>query len=72
MDLTGVTSFSVSDCVSDHLRPIISQSSESIPKLRTRLMSYAHASMRFFEYFMYLLLRQTAEEDPVMRSAIQC
>ena len=56
MDLTGVTLFGVSDGVRDHLRPIISQSSESIPKLRTRLMSSTDASMRFFEYFLCLLL----------------
>ena len=72
MDLTGVTLFSVSDGVRDHLKPIISQSSESIFKLRTRLMSSVHTSMHFFEYFLCLLLRQTAEEDPVMRSVIQC
>jgi len=52
--------------------PIISQSSESILKLQTRLMSSTHAIMRFFKYFLCLLLRQTAEEDPIMRSAIQC
>ena len=56
MDLTGMTSLGVSDGVRDHLWPIIHQSSESIPKLRARLMSYTHAVMRFFEYFMYLLL----------------
>ena len=55
MDLTGVTSFGISDGIRDHLRPIISQSSESIPKLRTRLMSSTHAIMRFFEYFLCLL-----------------
>jgi len=71
MDLTGVTSFGISDGVRDHLRPIISQSSESIPKLRTRLMSSTHAIMRFSEYFLCLPLRQTAEEDPIMRSTIQ-
>ena len=72
MDLIGVTSFGVSDGVKDHLWPIIPQSSESISKLRTRLMSSTHAIMRFFEYFLCLLLRQTAEEDPIMRSTIQC
>jgi len=72
MDLEGMASFGISDGIRDHLRPIISQSSESISKLRTRLMSSAHASMCFFKYFLCLLLRQTAEEDPVMRSAIQC
>ena len=56
MDLTCVTSFSVSDGVRDHLRLIISQSSESIPKLRARLLSSTHAVMRFFEYFLCLLL----------------
>jgi len=72
VDLTSVTSFGISDGVRDHIRLIISQSSESISKLRTRLVSSAHTSMRFFEYFLGLLLRQTAEEDPVMRSVIQC
>ena len=66
MDLTGVTSFSMSDGVRDHLRSIISQSSESIPKFQIGLMSSTYAIMRFFEYFMCLLLRQTAEEDPIM------
>jgi len=66
MDLTSVTSFGVSDGVRDHLRLIISQSSESILKLRTGLMSSTHTIMRFFECFMCLLLPQTAEEDPIM------
>ena len=67
-----VASFGISDGIWDHLRPIISQSSESISKLRTRLMSYIQAIMHFFEYFLCLFLRQTAEEDPIMRSVIQC
>ena len=54
MDLIGVTSFGISDGVRDHPRPIISQSSESIPKLWIRLMSSTHAVMRFFEYLMHL------------------
>ena len=56
MDLTGVTSFGVNDGVRDHLGPIIPQSTESIPKLRARLMGSTHAIMRFFEFFLCLLL----------------
>ena len=66
MDLIGMTSFGIRYGVRDHLRPIISQPSESIPKLRTRLMSSTHANMRFFEYFLCLLLWQAAEEDSIM------
>jgi len=55
-----------------HRLAIIPQSSESISKLRTRLMSSTHAVMRFFEYFLCFLLWQAVEEDPIMRSAIQC
>ena len=56
MDLTGVTSLDVSDGIKDHLWAIIPVSSESISKLQTRLMSSTHAVMRFFEYFLCLLL----------------
>ena len=56
MDLTGVTSFGVSDDVRDHLGLVIPQSMESIPKLRARLMSSTNAIMCFFEYFLCLLL----------------
>ena len=56
MDLIGVASLSVNDGVRDHLWPVIPQSWESIPKLRARLMSSTHAIMRFFEYFLCLLL----------------
>ena len=56
MDLTGVTSFGISDGVKDHLWSIIPQSLESISKLRTRQMSSTHAVMRFFEDFLCLLL----------------
>jgi len=52
MDLIGVTSFGVSDGVRDHLRPIIYQSLELIPKLQTRFMSSTHTIMHFFEYFL--------------------
>jgi len=72
MDLTGMTSLGVSDGVRDHLWPIIPQSSELISKLWTRLMSSTHAVMHFFEYFLCLLLWQAVEEDPIMRSTIQC
>ena len=56
MDLTGVTPFGVNDGVGDHLGPVIPQSTESIPKLRVKLMSFTHVIMRFFEYFLCLLL----------------
>ena len=55
MDLTSEKSFGVNDGVGDHLGPVIPQSTESIPKLRARLMSFTHAIMRS-EYFMCLLL----------------
>jgi len=35
-------------------------------------MSSTHAVMRFFEYFLCLLLLQETEENPIMRSVIQC
>ena len=38
MYLSGVTSFGISNSVSDHLRLIISQPLELIPKLWARLM----------------------------------
>jgi len=56
MDLTGITSFGISDGVGDHLGLVIPQSMESIPKLRARLMSSTNAIMCFFEYFLCLLL----------------
>jgi len=56
MDLTGVTSFGVNDGVRDHPRPIIPQSSESISKLRARLMSSTQAVMHFIKNFLCLLL----------------
>jgi len=72
MDLIGVTSLGVSDGFRDHLWPIIPQSLELIPKLGARLMSSTHAVMRFFEYSLCLFLWQAVEEDPIMRSAVQC
>ena len=56
MDLTGMTSLGISDGIRDHLWPIIPQSSESISKLQTRLMSSTHTIMRFFEYFLCLFI----------------
>ena len=72
MDLTGVTSLSISNGIRDHLWLIIPQSLELIFKLRTRLMSSTQTVMRFFEYFLCLFVWQAAEEDSVMWSAIQC
>ena len=48
IDLTGVASLSVSDGIRDHLWPIISESSESIAKLWTRVVSsmYAHGKSK--------------------------
>ena len=49
IDLTGGASLSVSDSVRDHLRPVVSESSKSIAKLRTKLVSSARTVIRVFE-----------------------
>ena len=54
MYLAGVTSFGISDGVSDHLRPIISQPLESVCKFWVRLMGSTHTVMGFFQYLLYL------------------
>ena len=56
MHLAGVTSFGMSDGVSDHLRPIISQPLKSIRKFWARLMGSAHTVMGFFQYLLCLFL----------------
>ena len=50
MDLTGMTSLSVGDNIRDHLRPIVAKSYKPVSELRSRLVSYAHTVMSFFEY----------------------
>ena len=55
MHLAGVTSFGISDGVRDHLRPIISQPLELIPKFWARLMG-STAVMGFFQYLLRLFL----------------
>ena len=72
MNLTSVASLSVSDGVRDHFWPIISKSLESISKFWTRLVSSTHTVMSLFECFLCLFLRQAAEDDTIMWSAIQC
>jgi len=52
MNLTGVASLSVSNGIRDHLWLIISQSSESIFKFWTKLVSSTQTVMSFFECLM--------------------
>ena len=56
MDLTDVASFSVSDSVTDHLRPVIPTFSESIFELWTRLVSSSHTIMSLFECLLCLFM----------------
>ena len=58
--------------ISNHLGPIISQPLESVCKFWARLMSSTHTIMGLFQYFPCLFLWKAAEQDPVMRSTIQC
>ena len=54
MNLTGVTSFGISDGVSNHLGPVIFQPLESICQFWARLMGSTHTVMGFFQYFLCL------------------
>ena len=56
MDLTGMALLSISDDIRDHLRPVVSEFSESISKLWTRLVSSAHTVVNFFEFLLYLFM----------------
>ena len=47
MDLTRVTSFSIGNNITDHLQPIIAESLETVPKLRSGLVSPGGAIMNY-------------------------
>jgi len=56
MDLTHMTSLSISDGIRDHLRLIIAKSSKRVPELGSGLVSFAHTIMSFFGCLLYLFV----------------
>jgi len=56
LDLKSITSLSIGDGVEDHLRSVIAKSSKPVSELRSRLVSFVHTVMSFFERLMCLLM----------------
>ena len=54
MNLTGMTSLSISDGVRDHLWPIVAKSSKPIFELRSRLV--ISTVMSFLGHLLYLFV----------------
>jgi len=57
MDLSGMTLLSISDGVSDHLRPIVAKSSKTVSELGAGLVISARTIMSFFECLLCLFVK---------------
>lgn len=71
MNLTWSSCPLICNCIRDHFWLIVTQSLESIPEFRFKLISSSSAVMGFFECFLRFISRETPELNPIISLLIQ-